>query len=397
MKRKNYLLISPNFPAYHENYARALSELGVNVLAIGDAPYDGLSDILKSSLGEYYKVGSLEDYGEVLRAAGYLTWRHGKIDGVDSINEFWLELDARLRADFNVEGVKYPFVLQSKRKSAMKKFYEAAGVKTARWALPENFEQAREFAKACGYPIVVKPDIGVGAADTFAVKNEKELAAFFDSGRSGYIFEEFIKGRIVTFDGLVDANGDIVISSSHNFFGETFMDVVLGDGELSFYSELEIPSDLQAAGAALLKAYNVRSQFFHFEFFRAEGTADGRVKNGELVGLEVNMRTPGGHMIDMINYSFDADSYRLWARVAAGADFERPPARKYYCAYASRKYRFAYKYSDAEVREKLGAGLCFDEEVDAALSRVMGDRIFIFRSKSLDEILNMAKIVQQKI
>ena len=121
MKRKNYLLISPNFPAYHENYARALSELGVNVLAIGDAPYDGLSDILKSSLGEYYKVGSLEDYDEVLRAAGYLTWRHGKIDGVDSINEFWLELDARLRADFNVEGVKYPFVLQSKRKSAMKK------------------------------------------------------------------------------------------------------------------------------------------------------------------------------------------------------------------------------------------------------------------------------------
>ena len=397
MKRKNYLLISPNFPKYHENYARALGELGVNVLAIGDAPYGELSDVLKSSLSEYYKVGSLEDYGEVLRAAGYLTWKHGKIDGVDSINEYWLELDAKLRADFNVDGVKYPFVLQSKRKSSMKKFYEAAGVKTARWALPENFAQAREFASACGYPIVVKPDIGVGAADTFTIKNEKELASFFDSGRRGYIFEEFIKGRIVTFDGLVDANGDIVISSSHNFIGETFMDVVFGDGELSFYSELEIPADLQAAGAAVLKAYNVRSQFFHFEFFRAEGSADGRIKKGDLVGLEVNMRTPGGHMIDMINYSFDIDSYRLWARVVAGAEFERPPARKYYCAYASRKYRFAYKYSDAEAREKLGGGLCFDEEVDSALSRVMGDRIFIFRSKSLDEIFNMAKIIQQKI
>ena len=43
----------------------------MNVLGIGDQPYDELKPELKDSLNEYYKVGSLENYDEVYRCLLY--------------------------------------------------------------------------------------------------------------------------------------------------------------------------------------------------------------------------------------------------------------------------------------------------------------------------------------
>lgn len=392
----NHLLISPNFPAYHANYADRLNKLGINVLAVGDAPYENLDEYLKAALTEYYKVDSLENYDSVLKAVGYFTWKYGKIHGVDSINEYWLETDARLRTDFNMDGVKYPQVLESKAKSHMKKYFAKAGIKTARWILATDLPSAARFAQECGYPLVAKPDIGVGAANTFPIRNDNELKEFFAQDRNGFIIEEFISGAIITFDGLVDGNGNLVFSSSHRF-GRTFMDVVLDDDDLSFYSERITDEDLSNAGKALISAYGIRSQFFHFEFFRCDAPRGTHLKAGDLVGLEVNMRTPGGHMIDMINYAYDFDAYSLWADVIAGRNIAPVGERKYFTAYASRKYRYNYAKSDEEVRELLGDALCLEESVEKALSRVMGDKIFLFRAKTLDEIGKMREIVQQKL
>ena len=63
---KNFIFISPNFPENYWHFCRELKNNGLNVLGIGDAPYDYLCPELKDSLNEYYKVGSLENYDEVL-------------------------------------------------------------------------------------------------------------------------------------------------------------------------------------------------------------------------------------------------------------------------------------------------------------------------------------------
>lgn len=61
----NFVFISPNFPENFRNFCDRLHRNGVNVLGIGDAPYDSLNDDLKRSLTEYYKVDSMEDYSQV--------------------------------------------------------------------------------------------------------------------------------------------------------------------------------------------------------------------------------------------------------------------------------------------------------------------------------------------
>ena len=74
------------------------------MLGVGDAPYDQLAQEMKSSLTEYYYVSSLEDYEQVYRAMGYYIGRYGRIDHVESQNEYWLQLEARLRTDFNIRS-----------------------------------------------------------------------------------------------------------------------------------------------------------------------------------------------------------------------------------------------------------------------------------------------------
>jgi len=103
------------------------------VLGVGDTDYHSLNERLRSSLTEYYKVSDLENYDEVLRAVGYFTHKYGKIDRFESLNEHWLELEARIRTDFNIEGVKLDEVQDIKRKSRMKHFFEISGVKTIRY------------------------------------------------------------------------------------------------------------------------------------------------------------------------------------------------------------------------------------------------------------------------
>ena len=69
----------------------------------------------------------------MLRAVAYFTFHYGKIDWIESNNEYWLEMDAQLRTDFNINtGAKNDFIERIKYKSKMKECYIAAGVPVAR-------------------------------------------------------------------------------------------------------------------------------------------------------------------------------------------------------------------------------------------------------------------------
>ena len=117
----NFIFISPNFPATYWNFCDRLHRNGVNVLAIGDADYNTLDPRLKWSLQEYYKVDSLENYDQVFRAVAFFSFKYGKIDWLESMNEYWLQQDARLRTDFNITtGLQKDQIEFVKEKALMK-------------------------------------------------------------------------------------------------------------------------------------------------------------------------------------------------------------------------------------------------------------------------------------
>src|SRR6185503_17536147 len=168
----NIVFLSPHFPPNFYNFCVSLRQQGANVFGIGDHPYDQLRQELRESMTEYFRVSDMHNYDELIRAIGYFTYRHGKMDRIDSQNEYWLETEARLRTDFNIPGIKLDSIYKIKRKSEMKHVFDQAGLNPARGRVCHTEEELREFIDEVGLPVVAKPDIGVGAGATYKIKNE---------------------------------------------------------------------------------------------------------------------------------------------------------------------------------------------------------------------------------
>ena len=200
---KNFLFISPNFPENYWMFCRELKKNGLNVLGIGDQPYEELSQGLKDSLDEYYKVSSLENEEEVYRAVAFLIFKHGRIDWLESNNEYWLERDARLRTAFHItSGFQEDDIPRIKYKSKMKAYYAQAGIPTARYHLVDTLEECEKFIKEVGYPVVVKPD-----------------KPYLQTGRSGAARRIFPNEGIGSFlyNGGVRSRGGKFLRCHHRF------------------------------------------------------------------------------------------------------------------------------------------------------------------------------------
>lgn len=383
---KNFIFISPNFPSNYYKFCRELKNNGFNVLGIGDCPYNELSDDVKNSVREYYWVTNLKNYEEVYRAVAYFTFIYGKIDYIESNNEYWLERDAMLRTAFNVKtGFQQSAVKKIKYKSAMKKYYAKAGIKTARYCLVKTLKGCEKFIETVGYPVIAKPDNGVGANDTYKIKNEQELNSFFETKPEvPYIMEEFIDGEVTTYDAIIDSHGNPIFETG-NVTARSLVDVVNNSGDCLFYIVDQISPEIREAGRKTVKAFGVKSRFIHFEFFRL--TRDQHIGGkGEIVALEVNMRPAGGIAPDMMNYANSIDVYRVWADMIAYDKTDLTCGEKFYCGFLGRRDGKSYALGDAEIMEKYGDALKSVDRVPDALSPAMGNTAFIVRLKTKKEL-----------
>ena len=388
----NFIFLSPNFPKTYYHFTASLKNNGVTTLGIGDCPYEELSQECRDSLVEYYKVSSLENYDEVYRACAFFAFKYGKIDWLESNNEYWLLRDAQLRTDFHVTtGLRNDHIDEIKYKSRMKEYYAKAGIPTARYHLVSTLEEGLEFIAQVGYPVVVKPDNGVGANATYKLKNEEDTKNFYANlPEVQYIMEEFINGTIVSYDGICDSNRDIIFETSH-YFPDPVMDVVNDQLDLWYYSRKQIPEDLKDAGRRTIKAFACNSRFFHCEFFVLNEDKEGLGKKGDIFGLEVNMRPPGGYSPDMMNYANDINVYQIWANmVCYDQGYFDPEQRPYCCVFASKRRGCNHLHSNEDIFATYGQNILMYEEMPAALSGAMGDFAFIARFPTEEEAIAFA-------
>jgi len=392
----NFIFISPNFPYTYWNFCDRLKQCGVNVLGIGDAEYDGLEPELKNALTEYYKVGSLEDYEQVFRAVAFFSFKYGKIDWIESLNEYWLEQDARLRTDFNVTtGIQSDRISFIKEKSLMKKLYREGGIPTARQSLVTTKRAGKAFVKKVGYPVIVKPDIGVGAANTWKLNDDADLDAFYDNLPDiPYVMEEFVRGDLCSYEAILDADCEPLFENM-TIWPTPIMNIVNDDLDLQYYTCPDVPEKMRKIGRKTAKAFGVERRFVHLEFFRLTEDRPGLGQKGDYVGLEVNMRPPGGYTPDMINFAHSTDAYRIYAEMVAFNERRMPSdGEKYYCVYAGRKEGHTYRRTHEEIMERYGAALVMQEEMPPVNWPQMGRFMYTARLKTLKEVKAFVSFVQ---
>ena len=374
---KNTVFISPNFPTNYWQFCLELKNDGVNVLGVGDQPYDELSGEQRASLTEYYKVDSLENYDAVYRAVAFFAFKYGRIDFLESNNEYWLDQNARLRTDFNIPGFKVEDLPRIRYKSGMKEYYRRAGVATARWHLVDDLEGCRAFIAEVGYPVVVKPDNGVGANNTYKLESDGDLLAFLADldGSIPYIMEEFITAEINSYDAIFDSHGEPLFETG-NITPMSIMDIVNNNDNSIFYILKELPEDTRRLGRATAKSFGVTSRFVHFEFFRL--TKDQHIgKKGQLVALEVNMRPSGGFTPDMINFAHSTNVYKIWADMVAYDRTDILSGEHAFCAFAGRRDGKNFHYSHEDLLRRYDRNLRMIERMPEALSAAMGDQVYL--------------------
>lgn len=373
---ENFIFISPNYPESYWMFCRGLKKAGARVLAVIDTDYDNLHPELKRNIDECYKVSSFHNYDEVYKAVAYFASKYGKPDWIESNNEAWLDLDARLRDDFHVtSGFSLEQISLFQSKSAMKAFYEKAGLPVAPYLLPENLEQARDFGREYGWNLVLKPDVGVGASYTWHIHSEHDLERFWQEAEKlgiQMILETYVDGSVTTLDGLADGEGKIRFICGMSYVSNC-MDSVQNHDSIGTFYNFEISPERKEIAQKVVNAFGIRNRFFHGEYFVLNSDQKGLGKKGDLVALEMNFRPPGGFCPDLINYSYDEDVYSLWAQVLLKKTCPEYNKAKYSAGFVGRRSGIDYLNSLEMLMDKYSGELIGVEVLPPAFASAMGD------------------------
>ena len=383
------LYISPEFPPNYARFIEHLHSLGVRVWGLGETDFYFMPASLRSAL-TWYVQADLNDADAVQKALDELLAQKqasgygGNFDLVESHNELWLTLEGMINEKYGIDGIKKQDLPRLKKKSVMKQLFEGCGLPVARGERIADTNLALDLADTLGYPLILKPDEGVGAGGIYRVANKEQLKSYLSHIAEDYLIEEFIEGDIVTYDGLTDYDGNVVFENSL-IYGDGVLDYVMGK-DAFFYVSRHIPDDLRAAGKKLVPIFDIRRKFFHFEFFKMGET---------YMPIEINCRPPGGAILDMMNYSIDDDLYRAYAQMITKGRTSVQPQKKYYCCYIGRKDK-RYVHSHAEILSPFGHCLVEHDLNPSVFQQAMGTERYILRSPDEAEIFGMADFVLEK-
>ena len=119
---------------------------------------------------------------------------------------------AKVREATGIPGTSVKTAYLCRDKPAMKDALREAGIACAQSTRADDPKSAHEFARQVGYPLIIKPPAGAGAAGTWKVRDENELdQVLMESGVvDGHevAIEEFIEGHEGFLDTLT-INGEV--------------------------------------------------------------------------------------------------------------------------------------------------------------------------------------------
>ena len=322
------IFIAPHFPANQRQFVRALAGIGARVTGIGEAPLDALDGELKSWLFGYEQVRSVALEDDMLQAVRRIQKRGPWVHRLEATIESHMNLAARLREQTGIPGLSSEQVLLCRDKFIMKRFLRSKGVPCARNAEVNSAEDAVAFVREVGFPVILKPKDGAGAAGTYRIDDEAGLVhAIKDSGLShrpgAMTMEEFIHGHEGFYDTLT-CNGQIVFDGICHYYPNVLPAmrnrhvnpkiVVTNRMDASGYQEL------RKFGQRVVDVMQLGTTATHMEWFYGPKG---------LSFSEIGARPPGCRLWDLYNFANDFDIYTEWAKALMFGECSPRPSRRY--------------------------------------------------------------------
>jgi len=323
----NIVFVEPAFPNNQRQFVRGLAEVGANVIGIGERPADWLDDELRSWMSHYHQVGSVVDTGQMRDAVAWLQdklW----VDRLEATVEAHILPVAQVREDRHIPGTSVRTAWLCRDKPSMKEALRQAGVPTAASAAVSSAEDARAFARAVGYPLILKPRSGAGALDTMRVSDDTELehalAVFGAQGADSVAVEEFVEGHEGFYDTL-SIDGHPVHDFASHYYPNVLEAMRTRWISPQFIATNRIDSapdyrEVRELGLAAAQVLGIGTSATHMEwFFGPKG----------LRFSEIGCRPPGVGAWDLYSAGNEMDLYREWAHAVVHGSASQRATRAY--------------------------------------------------------------------
>jgi hypothetical protein len=324
----NVIFVEPAFPDNQRQFVRALRGIGARVTGVGERPFDWLDDETKGCLVGYEQVGSVTDEG-ALHAAVRRVQAREWVDRLEATVEAHVLPTAKVREACTIPGISARTAYLCRDKVAMKEVLRHAGVPCAASTAVSSPKEAKDFAAAAGFPLVVKPRAAAGASGTHRANGWEELdrvlhATGVANGAPAAI-EEFVEGHEGFYDTLT-VQGRV----AHDFISHYYPNVLEAmrtrwiSPQIVATNRVDAPAygELKEMGRRVIEALGVGTAATHMEwFFGPKG----------LRFSEIGCRPPGVGQWDVYCAANEFDLYREWALAACHGHVDRQLSRRYAC------------------------------------------------------------------
>jgi formate-dependent phosphoribosylglycinamide formyltransferase (GAR transformylase) len=327
MPGMNVVFVEPFFPRNQREFARALAEAGATVIGLGESPVEALDDQLKGWLYHYEQVPSVTDVEAMTRA---VRWAQDKlwVDRLEATVEAHTMPAAQVREACTIPGTSVRTAWLCRDKPSMKQALREAGVPTAASAAVGSAAEARAFAEQAGFPLILKPRSGAGAAGTARVDDPGELdqalGAFGGQGVDSIAVEEFIEGHEGFYD-TITVGGQVAVDFASHYYPNVLEAMRTRWISPQFVSTNRIDTapeygELREMGRRVIAALGIGTSATHMEwFFGPRG----------LKFSEIGCRPPGVGAWDLYSAGNDMDVYREWANAITRGGTAAAPSRQY--------------------------------------------------------------------
>jgi carbamoylphosphate synthase large subunit len=323
----NVVFVDPAFPPTQRHFVRALAEVGATVIGIGDRPAEWLDDELRSWLWHYHVVPDVTDAGVMTDAVRWVQERLW-VDRLEATIESHTLAAAQVRENCTIPGTSVRTAWLCRDKPSMKEALRGAGVPTAASTAATTADQVRDFARAVGYPLILKPRTGAGALDTTRVDDDAQLDAalgvFGAQQVDSIAVEEFVEGHEGFYDTL-SVDGAPAIDFVSHYFPNVLEAMRTRWISPQFVATNRIDSvadyqELRDLGRRVNEVLGIGTSATHMEwFFGPRG----------LKFSEIGCRPPGVGAWDLYSAANDLDVYRQWADAIVHGQIWGQPSRQY--------------------------------------------------------------------
>jgi len=332
---RHLVFVAPRFLENTNRYLRAFTALDdLRVSVISEDPEAAIPAALRPRVVAHYGVTDCLDGQQLTLATRALQHHIGPVHRLVGVLEQLQLPMAEARDALGLEGLGAAVARNFRDKDRMKAVLRAHGVPVARSALVHSRGELNAFVTRVGFPVIVKPQAGLGTRATHRLETPSDLDALLARGEgptraTPLQVEQFVRAREFTCE-TVTVRGEVVWRSGTRYFPSPLEAVETPWMQYCVLLPREengTPwSDFAPLNTAALSALfgdaattAAGSALSHMEWFlQADGT---------MLVNEVGARPPGVQIMPLMSLAHEQDMVAAWAGLMAHDRFEARPRR----------------------------------------------------------------------